>query len=272
MAEVILIRVSLPWIIDSMSQLDRVKSIPDTVSHIDLLITVLGAKMRLDELLTASIYAQHLRVSVQHGLSLKAEVDRAVEELKSIAAPLPSVRISTLRFQASQFLTILNSELGVIPTFLVLSKEGYDVGLLTENGSRLFPSSTLSKAPETEKDMIEAAKALAFELSTACGFHIYRVLESVIKRYWDHISSGQPRPRLETIGSYAAELKNGKYGDEKIWETLSQIAKLHRNPVIHPEVILSVEEAIETLGIARSAIGAMLRVMPEVPSTTALPV
>ena len=36
----------------------------------------------------------------------------------------------------------------------------------------------------------------------------------------------------------------------------------------HPEVILTVEEAIETLGISRSVIGAMLRTLPDVPPTT----
>jgi hypothetical protein len=43
---------------------------------------------------------------------------------------------------------------------------------------------------------------------------------------------------------------------------------LHRNPLIHPEVILDLGEEIEILGISRSVIGAMLKVMPDVPTTT----
>jgi hypothetical protein len=31
----------------------------------------------------------------------------------------------------------------------------------------------VSKAPETMRDCEEAGKALAFELGTACGFHLF---------------------------------------------------------------------------------------------------
>ena len=76
------------------------------------------------------------------------------------------------------------------------------------------------------------------------------------------------RPKLETIGTYASALEDNKFGDEKVWESLKQLGKLHRNPLIHPEVILDVGEEIEILGISRSVVGAMLKVMPDVPTTT----
>ena len=44
--------------------------------------------------------------------------------------------------------------------------------------------------------------------------------------------------------------------------------KLHRNPLIHPEVILTVEEAIGIIGMARGVIAMMLQAMPDVPTTT----
>ncbi len=53
-----------------------------------------------------------------------------------------------------------------------------------------------------------------------------------------------------------------------MWASLQQLARLHRNPIIHPEVILTVDEAITILGIVRSVIGAMLAVLPDVPPTT----
>jgi hypothetical protein len=89
-----------------------------------------------------------------------------------------------------------------------------------------------------------------------------------LKRYWDHVSSKVARPKLETIGTYASALEDNKFGDEKVWESLKQLGKLHRNPLIHPEVILDVGEEIEILGISRSVVGAMLKVMPDVPTTT----
>jgi hypothetical protein len=63
-------------------------------------------------------------------------------------------------------------------------------------------------------------------------------------------------------------MEKRNFGDKKVTESIKQMARLHRNPLIHPEVILSVEEAIDTMGIARSVIGAMLRVLPDAPITT----
>jgi hypothetical protein len=203
-----MIRTNTPWIIDVVSSFERVKNLSDDATPIDVFLAVLNAQPRLDELFINSIYAQHLRVSSQHAVSFKAALEKASDAMSSDIVALPLAQMVALRFQATQFMTVLTSELGVIPTFMVSVKDGYDVGLLTDSGLRLFPPATLAKVPEAEKDMSEAGKALAFELSTACGFHTFRVLESVIKRYWDHVSS-KKRPNLETIGSFAKALGSG---------------------------------------------------------------
>lgn len=269
-----LIRISLPWAIDCVSAFQKVNALSEATPPLDAYLAVLAATTRLTELFNNSIYVPHLKVSSQQGAAFRASLDAALKSMNSGNAQfslvsLQSGQLSTLRYAASQFLNVLTSELGVVPTFLVLSKEGYDVTVLTDSGHKLFPPAAIAKVPESERDMVEAGRALAFELPTACGFHVFRVLESVIKRYWDQVSGQQRRPSLETIGNYAKELQSKGYGEAKVWETLAQIAKLHRNPLIHPEVILSVEEAITTIGIARSAIGAMLAVLPDVLPTTA---
>ena len=38
---------------------------------------------------------------------------------------------------------------------------------------------------------------------------------------------------------FAAELERQQLGDPKVVEAIKQMTKLHRNPLIHPEVILS---------------------------------
>jgi hypothetical protein len=63
-------------------------------------------------------------------------------------------------------------------------------------------------------------------------------------------------------------MEKQKIGDDKVVEAIKQMTKLHRNPLIHPEVILSVEEAIGTIGMARSVIAMMLQVLPDAPTTT----
>jgi|SRR6266850_4075872 hypothetical protein len=70
---------------------------------------------------------------------------------------------------------------------------------------------------------------------------------------------------------FAAELERQQLGDPKVVEAIKQMTKLHRNPLIHPEVVLSTEEAIGIIGMARSAMAAMLAALPDVPSTTGAP-
>ena len=56
-----------------------------------------------------------------------------------------------------------------------------------------------------------------------------------------------------------------------IVEAIKQMTKLHRNPLVHPEVILRTEEAIGIIGMARSAIAAMLAALPDVRIATGAP-
>jgi hypothetical protein len=62
-----------------------------------------------------------------------------------------------------------------------------------------------------------------------------------------------------------------QFGEKRIVEAIKQMTKLHRNPLIHPEVILTSEEAIGIIGMARSVIGAMLATLPDAPGTTGAP-
>ena len=176
--------------------------------------------------------------------------------------------MATLKSAKATFKTVFMADLGILPIYLVAMKGTYDINLLIDAGISLFPPSIMAKAPEVEKDAAEVGRAPAYELPTACGFHTFRVMEAVVRRYWDQVSEGTARPRLQTLGSFAAEMEKQKLGDDKVIEAIKQMTKLHRNPLIHPEVILSVEEAIGIIGMARSVIGPMLQVLPDAPTTT----
>ncbi len=261
------VRISLAWVVECFSAIHDLQSLDKHNESLDCLLRVLGARAKLDELYQSSVYVPFLRASATHARRLNLNLAEFQESI-DLNKPVDFSDRARIAGEARTFLSIVSSEIGVVPTYLVTQKEGFDVNLLTEQGERLFPEQIVLKVEGVTEDMREVGKALVFELPTACGFHVFRVLEAVLKGYWDHVSNGEPRPKLETIGSYAKQLKDKTYGDAKVWETLEQIAKLHRNPLIHPEVILTTEEAIEILGIARSAIGAMVRVMPDLPTTT----
>lgn len=261
-----MLRVSIPWMLNvssAMERLDLVSAGPLQNSWYILF----NANAQLEALFDLSIYRPHLRISREKATQLRDAIQAVLAGQTDATRQISEAERLRIQYATNDFRSVFLSEIGVLPVFLASEKEGYDLHVLIDSGERLFPSDLLQKAPEAMEDCRQAGKALAYELATACGFHVFRVTESVLKRYWDYMSRKQ-RPNLETLGNYAAELEKGSFGEAKIWESIKQMTKLHRNPLIHPEVLLTVEEAIGIVGIARSVVGAMLYVLPDVPPTT----
>jgi hypothetical protein len=122
--------------------------------------------------------------------------------------------------------------------------------------------------PDAIFDIKETCKCLAYELPTASGFHIFRAAESVLRKYFHHVTGGASVPKVRNIGVYLNAMKQKKVGDEKITFSLKQMAEVYRNPLIHPEAVLTQEDAIGLFGLARSAIAGMLAALPLPPPTT----
>jgi hypothetical protein len=70
---------------------------------------------------------------------------------------------------------------------------------------------------------------------------------------------------------YIYAMRQKKCGDERILAALAQMSSLYRNPLIHPEVALAVDEAISLLGMAHSVVTSMLASLPVIPPTTTGP-
>lgn len=140
---------------------------------------------------------------------------------------------------------------------------------MLDDPASLYPLDLGKKVPEAIFDVSEAGKALAFELPTACGFHTFRATESVIRRYYAEATGGKSHPKVRSIVIYVKALRSANCGDLTILTALEQMATLHRNPIIHPEAALEIDEAIAILGISRSVVTAMLATLPIIPPTTA---
>lgn len=105
-------------------------------------------------------------------------------------------------------------------------------------------------------------------MPTAVGFHVFRVMESVLRKYYAKETGGAAAPKQRNISVYIEAMRRAKKGYEKILSALKQMSDLHRNPISHPEVILSMDETIGVIGIARSGITAMLDAIPNPALTT----
>lgn len=262
-------RVSLSWVIENFASISKILEIEPGISGAAGWLPLFDTQQKVSAILASSVYSGHFRISGRKGDQFQDAVKPIIQKLLDDQSySLTDVDIWTIKNAARELKTVLLSELESLPTYLVTLKENYEIDRLIDFGRLLFPQNMIDKAPETFEDAQEAGKCLAFERNTACGFHTFRVVESVVRRYWDTATGGKPRPNPETLGNIAGQLKINAQGDPKIYETLTQMAKLHRNPIAHPEVILTGDEAIGILGIARSAVTVMLQHLPDVPPTT----
>lgn len=266
-----MIRISIPWLIDAVGQIEELSRLPSGSNRLDLAFKLYAARERLQSIFGSSIYSDHLRISFGPALELVETIKRYLSMMEDPSNEIPDYEFTVLKVESEKFKNIFMSELASIPLYIVASKDAYHTDTLLLSGHKLFPKSLIQKVPESKSDVEEAAKALAFELPTACGFHVFRVVEIVLRKYWDHVSNQEERPNSQTIGAFTSALESKGIGDKKIVETLRQISKLHRNPIAHPETILSVEEAIGIVGIARSVIAQMLDGLPFTEPTISRP-
>lgn len=169
----------------------------------------------------------------------------------------------------ADFDVVLRAELSNADSYFVSRKGGYDTTVLVSNAEQHFPASLGVKVAEAVADVRAAGQCLAFELSTAAGFHVFRAVETVVRRYWDAVT-GLPRPSLSTLGTYVTELDRQNKGEIATREVLKQLGKLHRNPLIHPEIVLTLDEAISLFGMCHSCITAMLKEIPDPAPSPAL--
>jgi len=217
------IRTSLQYIYNLAAGLDQLGQLRAGKLE-DIAFKLIGAEQDIRQLLTESVYSASLRNSQNPGAELLDYLNSLVAgDWKREVLPWEIIGIQR---RYADFKTVLVSELGVLPSYFVNQKGAYDTLTLLQGGTMLFPAKLLAKVPEAKFDALEAAKALAFEMGTAAGFHIYRCLEAVLRRYWSHVSNGHAPPKVRSVGVYVAALEKNKLGDPKVVAALRQIGLL----------------------------------------------
>jgi len=217
-----------------------------------------------------SVFSSGLRTCRLYGQRFVADLSALIERMEETDWPNqqdvgPLDLMDTMR-SFSAFETVMIAELQSLPIFLVPPRGAFDNNSLIEAGHLLFPKSLLSKVPETELDVQQAGKCIAFNLPTAAGFHLHRANEAVLRRYFDEIMGNKNRPIPATMGTLLGELKKHSAGDPNIIAALDAIKTFHRNPLMHPEHTLKdIDEAISLYSAIRSAIGYMLESLPDAP-------
>lgn len=263
-----MLRISLPYIFNLATQLEPLASLPERETpYRDVFLPLFVTEGALNGLVQAGLYAAYLRSSQPLGQDFLNAIRNKTSK-NDFDLMITEYDLWQIRNGYSQYKIVLLAELGSLDAYFVTQKGPFDSTVLLAYGEALFPADLQSKVPDAIFDCRETGKCLAYEVPTAAGFHAFRATESVLRKYYAQITGGAAPPKVRSIGVYVSAMERAQKGDPKILAVLKQLNTLHRNPLIHPEIVLTADEAIAIVGIARSAVTAMLAVLPAQPPTT----
>lgn len=165
---------------------------------------------------------------------------------------------------AKELEIVLSAELQTLATYNITQKGIYSTTDLIERAERILPEQVLGRIGQMAVGEVrESGKCLAFDCATASAFHMMRAIEEVIYRYYVSVCKPKPAKRLENWGAYIAALsKSNKPEVKEIVAMLQQIKDRHRNLIMHPDIVLTIDEAFTLFEIAQGAIIAMADNIP----------
>jgi hypothetical protein len=164
--------------------------------------------------------------------------------------------------KVQQFQNVLIADLRITASFTVTKSGIFDVNQLVNCAHQALPDGVRNKLTKEALDEVDASgKCLAFSLPTASGFHAMRAVERVIKTYLSDFISVEEIARLKNWGQYLDALERRANGEalpkpsQEAIALIRQIKDIYRNPVIHPDRVLSSDEAMALFHSTMAAIG-----------------
>lgn len=262
------LRISISYFCGLGGLMERLAGLKPGARLGDAWPQIMQTQNQLEQLLSTEWFSPAMRSAFVPGAELVNALKK-VSERTDLDTTLSATEVWQIASALRDFSTVLTTELRIADAYFVTRKAGYDTTTLIAAAERMFPAELMYKVPGAIVDIREAGKCLAFELSTAAGFHVLRATESVLRCYWDVVTKGRPHPPQRNLGVYLQQLEQQEAGSEKVRAVLKQIKDLHRNPLIHPEEILQLEDAVALFGICISAVAGMLKEIP-MPPTAAM--
>jgi hypothetical protein len=160
-----------------------------------------------------------------------------------------------IREGAQEFETVLAAELQGLDTYLVSQKGTHSTPDLIERAEIMLPQNIRDKlAPQAITDLRQAGRCLALDNPTACAFHVMRALESVMAIYYNAVTGKDIPTRMRNWGIYLKALRKHPDHSPKVVTFLDHIRDSYRNPILHPDIVVTEDEAESLLGVAASAI------------------
>jgi hypothetical protein len=197
-----------------------------------------------------------------------------------------TVQIADFQFRAAinkakEFETVLSAELDTLTTYHVTKKGAYSTPDLIEEAENILSESVKAKVPqEALEEIKQAGRCLALDSPTASGFHMMRSLEAVLHQYYLSVCKPKSPKKLESWAAYLSALNklagegvddegdmpegDAKKGDPQVRRVITFLYQVKdtRNNIMHPELVLSADDAFGLLDVAKAAIIVMADRLP----------
>jgi len=228
-------------------------NLPNHQSYLNTMVAIISAESEIKAIVEGS------PIALKTCLPEAKELLEWFNTLRAIENRDPDVsEISKMRVYARHFESTLRTELRDLEIYFVSPVGIYSTTALLSNAVAMFGDAAALLPKETAIEFNEAGKCLAFSLYTAAGFHLLRAVESAVRIYYDVLAKGAARPTRGSMGVYLDELLKLSGVDTDLESVLRQIKRLHRDPIAHPDAVLSQTEATSLIGIAHSAISRII--------------
>jgi len=166
--------------------------------------------------------------------------------------PITAWEATKLKSLADALGTALRHDAKHAYVMCVEDQRAFSAHALVEKIEKCFPADAWFLICDTAKqEFEESGKCLALERYTGAGFHSLRGVECVIRQCIVKLTGGLPKKR--DWGHYIEVLKSHRVSPNTT-SVLENIRTLERNPVMHPEAWLDIDDAIGIFSISSTAI------------------
>jgi hypothetical protein len=257
-------KINLPFIYDLGSVLNPLgKTTYDKSNRLDILLKM----FELDRTMNV-MFKKFPTLNVCR--AKWGEMDSAISEARAWFRDTPSEKLletdedadsifeNVIRI-AKEFEIVLSAELQTLAAYHITQKGIYSTADLIERAEGILPQQVLGKIGQMAVGEVrESGKCLALDCATASSFHMMRAAEEVMHRYYVSVCKPKSAKRLKNWGAYISELNKVNRSEVKeVVAMLQQIKDRHRNLIMHPEIVLTIDEAFTLFEISQGVIIAM---------------
>ena len=184
--------------------------------------------------------------------------------LSAVGAVVSQSVVDDISRNLLAFETSLDDDLGRLPTYYVEKIGAYSSDDLIAAASNVFAPAVQQEMPaQAIDDFNQAGKCFAFDAATACGFHVFRATDAMLRKYCEHFGA-VPKGNGRDWGTFIRELRGVlanagalRKPNVRTVDLVDSIRAQDRNPLVHPELNLDSDGAVLMFDLCKNAISLM---------------